>query len=136
MIVDMIRADVLKAPQRHIVFAVNMEGFNDVGFAGQVSSRFWQELASTGPKKLGEVMTHEAGDHTFHAVVCYSLGKGGWQQTPELVTSALNVMDVAKESIAVVLMGAGMVGQMSGADVYANLGALARSNKRIVVYTL
>ena len=84
MIVDMIRADVLKAPQRHIVFAVNMEGFNDVGFAGQVSSRFWQELASTGPKKLGEVMTHEAGDHTFHAVVCHSLGKGGWQQTPEL----------------------------------------------------
>jgi hypothetical protein len=32
-------------------------------------------------------------------------------------------------------MGSGRVGQSGGADVYAILGAMARSRKRVVVYT-
>ena len=137
MIVDTIRGDVFKTSHAHIAFAVNTEGFNDAGFAGAVSSRFWGELANTGKKKLGDVLTHEANGKTFHACVCHSLGGEGWNKTAQTITKCLDALNVPDdEVIAVVLMGAGMVGQMGGADVFAILGGMARSKKRVAVYTL
>jgi len=54
-----------------------------------------------------------------------------------MITNCLNSLDVSDdEVIAVVLMGSGMVGQMSGADVFGNLGGMARSKKKVAVYTL
>lgn len=137
MIVDTIRGDVFKASHAHIAFAVNTEGFNDAGFAGAVSSRHWNELANTGKKKLGDVLSKNGKGKTFHALVCHSLGGDGWNKTAETVTKCLDSLDVPDtETIAVVLMGAGMVGQMGGADVYSILGGMARSKKRLAVYTL
>mgnify|MGYP001602394008 CR=1 FL=1 len=56
MIVNTTRGDVFQAPHKHIAFAVNTEGYNDAGFAGAVSSRYWPELANTGTKKLGDAL--------------------------------------------------------------------------------
>lgn len=137
MIVDTIRGDVFKTPHAHIAFAVNTEGFNDAGFAGAVSSRYWNELANTGKKKLGDVLSKNGKGKTFHALVCHSLGGDGWSKTAETVTKcldSLNVLDT--ETIAVVLTGAGMIGQMGGADVFSILGGMSRSKKRLAVYTL
>ena len=137
MIVDTTRGDVFKTPYRHIAFAVNTEGYNDAGFAGAVSSRHWPELANTGAKKLGEVMSKNGKNKTFHALVCHSLGDDGWKKTAETVTRCLDSLDIPDdETIAIVLMGAGMVGQMGGADVYSILGGMARSKKKVAVYTL
>ena len=72
MIVDTIRGNVFDTPHNHIAFAVNTEGYNDAGFAGQVS-RQWKELSSTGGNKLGEVLSKKIGNKTFHALVCLSL---------------------------------------------------------------
>lgn len=137
MIVNTVRGNVFEAPHSHIAFAVNTEGFNDAGFAGQVSSRYWEGLANTGKKKLGDVLSQKAGEKTFHALVCHSLNENGWGKTAETVTKCLDSLDVPDdEPIAVVLMGGGMIGQMGGADVFAILGGMARSKKRVAVYTL
>jgi len=41
MIVNMVRGNIFETPHSRIAFAVNTEGSNDAGFAGQVSSRYW-----------------------------------------------------------------------------------------------
>lgn len=136
MIVDTKRGDVFQSGAKHIAFAVNTEGYNDAGFAGAIS-RKWPELANTGEKKLGSVMSKTIDGVTYHALVCHSLGGDGWKRTPEAVEFCLDALNALEgETIAIVLMGAGMVGQMGGADVFGNLGGMARSSKRVAVYTL
>ena len=134
MIVKRVQGDVFKAAQKHIAFAVHTAGFNDSGFAGQVSSRFWSELENTGGNRLGEILSHQAGGKTFHALVCHELKVDGWSQTPQLVESCLNSIP-GNDEIAVVLMGSGFVGQMGGANTQAILAAMDRSSKRVHVYT-
>lgn len=137
MIVDMVRGDIFCCAAEHIAFAANAEGYNDAGFAGAVSARYWPGLANTGGNTLGDTLSRRAGGKTFHALVCHELRGEGWSRTPQLVEECLNSLDVPDdEPIAVVLVGGGMIGQMSGADVFAILGGMARSRKRIVVYTL
>ncbi len=137
MIVDTVRGDVFKTPHKYIAFAVNTEGCNDAGFAGAVSSRYWPELANTGAKKLGDVISKDGKGKTFHALVCHSLGGDAWKKTAETVTKCLDSLDVSDdETIAIVLMGAGMIGRMGGADVFSILGGMARSTKKVVVYRL
>lgn len=141
MIHDLIRGDVFAAEERAIVFAVNTEGHNDAGFAGLVSSRYWPELASTGPKELGTMLTRDVeypsgAPLTLAAVVCHSLGDAGWAEAPVHIEAALNQLGLVEFPAAVVLMGAGMIGQMQGADVFANLGAIARAERACRVYTL
>lgn len=137
MIIDTIRGDIFQTPHKHIAFAVNTEGYNDAGFAGAVSLKYWPALGSTGAKKSGEVLQKTTGEKTFHALVCHSLGGDRWKKTPKLVTQCLDKLDVPDhEPIAVVLMGAGMIRQMGGADVFAIMGGIGRSKKKIVIYTL
>lgn len=136
MIVDRVRGDIFAAPQKHIAFAVNTEGYNDAGFAGQVSSRIWPKLASTGGNNLGDVLTHKNGSKTYHALVCHSLESGGWDETPRIARECLDKLDVPEgEEIAVVLMGSGPIGMMQGADVNAILVGMELSKKKLIVYT-
>ena len=135
MIHDFVKGNILASPYTHICFAVNTEGYNDAGFAGLVASKYWPELADTGPKRLGETMTHTGYDgRVFHALVCHSL-KDGWEQTPEVLTKCLDSLALPQQS-AIVLVGGGMIGQMYGANVYANLGGIARSQHSFAVYSL
>jgi len=135
VIVDLVRANIFHTNHKTIAFAVNIEGHNDSGFAGQVSSGYWRELADTGRKQLGDVLSREVGDKTFYALVCHSLGKDGWKKTPETLEKCLNSINVPEdETIAIVLIGSGMIGQLGGADTFAVLGAMARSKKRLVIY--
>lgn len=137
MIVETVHGDVLASPYTHIAFAVNAEGINDDGFAGFVSSKDWPELAYIGPQKLGDILTRQAEGRVYHALVCHSLGEDGWKDTPAIIERCLNKLDVPDgETIAVVKIGGGLVGQMMGADVDANLKAIAQSNKKVVVYSL
>lgn len=77
MIHNRVRGDIFAASQKHIAFAVNTDGYNDAGFAGQVSSRMWPKLANTGGNKLGDVLTHKHDGKTYYALVCHSLDRGG-----------------------------------------------------------
>lgn len=135
MIVGTVRGDIFESRYSHIVFAVNTQGHNDAGFAGQVARRFWTELTSTGPKHLGDHLTHKGDDGRFYyALVCHSLESNGWDDTPETITKSLDEIELPELS-AMVLAGSGPVGQMQGADVFAILGGIARSKHKIVVYT-
>ena len=77
MVVKTVQDDIFNSEAKHIAFAVNTEGYNDAGFAGQVSSKYWNELANCGSHELGTVLSKKVGDKTFHALVCHSL-KNGW----------------------------------------------------------
>ena len=137
MITSKIKGDILKSEHEHIAFAINTEGYNDAGFAGLVARRFWPDLAITGERQRGTVLKHSAGGKTFYGIVCHSLAEHGWERSPETIEEALNALDVPKnETIAAVAIGGGPIGQMQGADVEANLKAMERSNKNIVVYSL
>lgn len=142
MIHDLIRGDVFAADERLIVFAINTEGHNDAGFAGLVSTRYWPRLANTGPQELGSVLTQHlvmasGAPLNLAAIVCHSLGDAGWATAPEHIEAGLNQLEIAPDmTAAVVLMGSGMIGQMQGADVFANLGAIARAKRPCRIYTL
>ena len=105
MIIDEKKEDIFKASCKHIAFAVNTEGINDKGFAGEVSRRYWKELAHIGPQELGEVLLHKADGKTFYAIVCHSLKEsgGGWDFAPGIIEKALNSLDIPEdEEIAIV----------------------------------
>ena len=136
MIVNRVRGDIFTASQKHIAFAVNTQGYNDAGFAGQVSGGIWPELANTGGNQLGEVLAHKAGAKTYYALVCHSLDRGGWRDTPRIARECLDKITVPKnEVIAIVLMGSGPIGVAQGADVEAILASMEQSKKKLVVYT-
>jgi hypothetical protein len=137
MIEKQVRGDVLTSGHQHIVFAVNTEGYNDSGFAGLVSGKYWPKLAMIGDQPLGRVLEHSVNGRTFHAIVCHSLGLKGWDQAPKAIFEGLDQIMVGQnETIGAVMMGAGMIGQMQGADVAANLKAIEQSKHKVVVYSL
>jgi hypothetical protein len=128
--------DVFSCSYQHIAFAVNTQGFNDAGFAGVVSDQYWPELANTGPKQLGQVMSRKVGDKTFHALVCHSLDQNGWDETPKIVTQCLDSIDIPDdEIIAVVSIGGGPIGRAMGADPDAIRSGMEASQKTVVVYS-
>ena len=57
MVVKTARDDVLNSEAKHIAFAINTEGYNDFGFAGRVSSEYWNELANCGTHEIGTVLS-------------------------------------------------------------------------------
>ena len=56
MVVKTVQDDIFNSKAKHIAFAVNTEGYNDSGFAGQVSRKYWNELANCGEHELGTVL--------------------------------------------------------------------------------
>jgi hypothetical protein len=137
MIVGRKVGDVIQGPEKHMAFAINSEGHNDAGLAGSIALNFWPELASTGRIGIGEILSKDTGKKVFYAMVVHSLDKDGWDEAPAQIEACFNELKVpTDEEIASVAMGAGMIGQLQGADAQANLAAMERSDKKIVVYDL
>ena len=159
MIKEEIKGNVFESDCDHIVFAVNVEGLNDSGFAGAVTKEIWPELRYRKDCKLGDVYTHlecddgtneEPRDKTFHAVVCHSLStaQGGWSSAPDIILKALNELPIKQhrerdfskgrvyETVAIVKIGDDPVGKVMGADVVAIMGAVDRSSTDVTVYSL
>lgn len=137
MITRQVQGNVFTSGCRHVAFGVNDEGHNHLGFAGMVASRYWPQLGHPGQQTLGTVLTHATARYTFHALVCHTLGPGGFARTPTLITTCLDAIEVPDaDEIACVLVGGGPVGRRSGADVEAILGGIQRSKKRVAVYSL
>lgn len=133
----MVRGDIFDTPHRHIAFAVNMEGDSNYGFARAVAKRGWPELAQIVPRKLGETVSKQCGDKTYHALVCHSLQAGGWAEAGMWVTTCLDSLDVPDdETIAIVFIGNGDIGRILGADTASILDGMRRSKKKLVVYSL
>lgn len=138
MIIDFKQGDVLESREINIAFAVNTQGINDAGFAGQVAGRYWPRLASLGEQEMGTVKKFTALDRIFYAIVVHSLDKDpGWASAPSVLQQALDkIYHEAIGGLAMPLPGAGMIGQMQGANVFANLGGIARSRTAVRVWSL
>ena len=135
-VLNIVQGDIFKSNHRHIVFAVNTEGANDAGFAGEVSRRYWPSLATIGNTPMGTVRSKRVDVRTFHAVTCHSLrDQNGWLETPDVVRRALDEIDT-EDTIGVVAIGAGMIGAMTGANPEAIIEGMNRSNKNVIVYHL
>ena len=136
MIVGRKIGNVTQGQERHVAFAVNTEGYNDAGLAGNIAFNYWHELASTGRIRMGEILSKDTGKKIFHALVVFSLEEG-WAEAPAHIEACFNELKVATDDeIASVAMGAGMIGMLSGANPAENLAAMERSNKSIVIYDL
>lgn len=138
MVKNEVRGDIFATSDKHIIFAINTEGYNDSGFAGAVSRKCWPELANTGGNKLGEVLTKKSGDKTFYAIVCHSLqAKNGWGDSPQIIEKAINEMQFPEtENASIVAIGAGMIGIMSGAPTVKIYEAFKKCKKNLSVYML
>lgn len=143
MITSYVRGDVLKSDCKHIIFAINAEGYNDAGFAGLVARRYWPKLANTGPCQLGAVLVNWqcTEDYTFYAIVCHTLTQNGWEGSPDIIQKALD--DIAQssildpsEKIGIVAIGDGPVGRLTGAPTEQIRQAVHASQLKVTVYSL
>lgn len=124
--------DILNGGEKRIAFAVNIEGYNDAGFAGMISRKYWPDLANFGPCDLGTVLSKHANDITFYALVCHSLKKGWFDQTEIIKTCFDNIK--SDEPIATISIGTGLIGMLSGADFKKIKKGMELSNKKIILY--
>lgn len=134
MVIKSINEDILNSDVKHIAFAVNIEGYNDSGFAGMISKKFWEELANCGENELGTVLSKKVGDKTFHALVCHSLKNYWGEYQREIIKSCFDNIPT-DETIATIAIGTGLVGMMSGANFSQIVCGMHDSNKQIILHS-
>ena len=134
MIVKTIQDNIFNTEAKHIAFAINTEGYNDAGFAGQVSSEYWNELANCGKHELGAVLSKTVGDKTFHALVCHSLHDGWGENQAETIKECFDKIPSNGEPVATIAIGTGFVGIMSGANFRQIVCGMHDSNQEIMLH--
>ena len=134
MVVKTIQEDIFNTETKHIAFAVNTEGYNDAGFAGQVSSKYWNELANCGEHELGTVLSKTVGDKTFHALVCHSLENGWGENQAETIKECFDKIPSNGEPVATIAIGTGFVGMMSGANFRQIVCGMHDSKQEIMLH--
>ena len=135
MIIKAAQNDVFKTKAKHIAFAINTEGYNDCGFAGMISCRFWDELAHCGPSELGTVKSKTIGDVTLHALVCHSLYNGWGDDQAAIIKECFDKIPANGETIASIAIGNGFVGQNSGADLKQIFSGMHDSEQNIILHS-
>lgn len=134
MITQEKRGDIFTTKDKHIIFAINSNGYNDSGFAGQVAKRGFTEIINTGGNKFGEVIEKTIDGITYHGIVCHSLEPGGWAESPGIILKALNEM-AFDDNASIVAIGAGFIGAISGAPWNEIKEAFKKCNKRLTVWS-
>ena len=134
MVIKTIQEDIFKTTAKHIAFAINTEGYNDAGFAGKVSSKYWNELSECGFHELGTVLSKKVGDITFHALVCHSLDNGWGDNQAEIIKECFDKIPSNGEPVATIAIGTGFVGIMSGADFRQIVYGMHDSKQKIMLH--
>lgn len=135
MVVKTVDGDIFKTDAKHIAFAINKEGINDAGFAGNVAY-YWPELEYCGAHEIGTVLSKTIGEKTFHALVCHSLKEGWGEDQAETIKECFNNIPVDdEEPIASIAIGTGFVGMMSGADFKQIASGMMTSSKKVALHT-
>lgn len=134
MVVKTVQDNIFNSEAKHIAFAVNAEGYNDSGFAGQVSRKYWNELANCGEHEIGTVLSKTIGDKTFHALVCHSL-HGDWgENQAEIIKECFDKIPADGEPIATIAIGTGLIGMLSGANFRQIVCGMHDSTQQIMLY--
>lgn len=135
MVVKTIQDNIFNSEAKHIAFAVNTEGINDSGFAGQVTSTYWPELKNCGEHELGTVLSKKVGDKTFHALVCHSLYNGWEDNQAEIIKECFDLIPANGEPIATVAIGTGFVGMLGGANFRQIICGMHDSHQEILLHS-
>lgn len=134
MVVKTVQDNIFNSEAKHIAFAVNAEGYNDSGFAGQVSRKYWNELANCGEHEIGTVLSKTIGDKTFHALVCHSL-HGDWgENQAEIIKECFDKIPADGEPIATIAIGTGLIGMLSGANFRQIVCGMHDFTQQIMLY--
>ncbi len=134
MVVKTVQDNIFNSEAKHIAFAVNAEGYNDSGFAGQVSRKYWNELANCGEHEIGTVLSKTIGDKTFHALVCHSL-HGDWgENQAEIIKECFDKIPADGDPIASIAIGTGLIGKLSGANFRQIVCGMHDSTQQIMLY--
>lgn len=134
MIINEKKGDILDTfSKRHVAFAVNSEGINNSGFAGNISRMYWPGLLNIQEAELGTVYTKEYNNFVFHALVCHSL-MNGWTDTEKVITNCFNAIPT-NDTICSIAIGTGLVGLLSGANWQKIKEGMEKSKKEIIIYT-
>lgn len=134
MVVKTVQDNIFNSEAKHIAFAVNAEGYNDSGFAGQVSRKYWNELANCGEHEIGTVLSKTIGDKTFHALVCHSL-HGNWgENQAEIIKECFDKIPADGDPIATIAIGTGLIGMLSGANFRQIVCGMHDSTQQIMLY--
>lgn len=134
MVVKTVQDDIFNSEAKHIAFAINTEGYNDAGFAGKVSSKYWPELAICGEHEIGTVLSKTVGEKTFHALVCHSLHDGWGDNQAEIIKECFDNIPVNDEPIATIAIGTGLIGMMSGANFRQIVCGMHDSKQQIMLH--
>ena len=136
MIIKAVNTNVFDTEAKHIAFAINREGYNDAGFAGSVSRKYWSELANCGTHKIGTVLSKKVGDITYHGLVCHSLGDNGWgDNQQERIRRCFNKIEANGEPIATIAIGTGLIGALGGADFEQIVCGMQESRQNIILHS-
>lgn len=134
MVVKTVQDNIFNSEAKHIAFAVNAEGYNDSGFAGQVSRKYWNELANCGEHEIGTVLSKTIGNKTFHALVCHSL-HGDWgENQAEIIKECFDKIPADGDPIASIAIGTGLIGKLSGANFRQIVCGMHDSIQQIMLY--
>lgn len=134
MIIGEKKGNILSSGEKHICFPVNAEGVNSCGTVGTIVYEYWPELGQIGKCELGTTITHERNGTFYHALVCYSI-MGGWNNEKEIIESCFDQIHTdGEEELATLDIGAGISGQLCGANVKKIREGMMKSNKKIRIY--
>ena len=134
MIIKTVQEDIFKSSAKHIAFAINVEGVNNSGFAGQVSSQYWNELANCGEHEIGTVLSKTVGNKTFHALVCHSLYNGWGENQAEVIKTCFDKIPANGEPVATVAIGSGYAGRVFGANTRQIVSGMHESQQQIMLH--
>lgn len=134
MVIKTVQDDIFNSEAKHIAFAVNAEGYNGFGFAGEVAKKCWTELANCGEHEIGTVLSKTVGDKTFHALVCHSLNDGWDENQAEVVKECFDKIPANGEPIATIAIGTGIVGMKTGANFRQIVCGMHDSEQQIMLY--
>ena len=135
MIIKSIQDNIFNTDIKHIAFAINKEGYNDMGFAGDVAGKYWNELANCGAQEMETVLSKNVNDKTFHAIVCYSLSDGWGDNQSEVIKKCFDNIDCNGEEIATIAIGTGLIGMLGGANFRQIICGMHDSKQKIVLYS-
>ncbi len=145
-------SQLFKKSSRHILFPISKEGKRgdkdgegalDQECVSIIGCRFsiklpdGVDLYKRGPKNLGEVILHEIGEKTFHALVCYSTNGDGWGNTPKIIKEYLDSLvlpDSDKEVISFIIDNDETELKLGGTDLIEIFKRISESNKRVEIY--
>lgn len=134
MITKTINDNIFKTKEKHIAFAINKEGLNDAGFAGQIAYNYWNKINDCKEREIGTVLSKKVGNITYHALVCFSLEDGWPENQKEVIEECFNNIDSKGKPIATVAIGTGYVGILTGADFKKIVCGMNDSVQDIVLY--